>query len=399
MAIHIPTSLGRLWRLAAAQWALLTGFPERAFSLLRNPLLADSVLAGALREKAMDRLCAFAALRAGEGRDGSVLRILSLVEIESAERARDWRARLIREPRAPQPEGGVLSALLADMRSSESGREDRPSPDPGRSDHPPGAPSFSLPEFHVSPRSGRTDDADGPLRFQMAVDDGGEFLVVGGARISLGHSSAGVADIPVLADIESIHARFIWAESFHAGPGWRIEPTEKARIKIDGVSVSGAQALQDGDLVELAAHLSFRFRLPEAASASALLEFQAGAEAEGAARVVLLASGVAGRIRIGALRARHIPVGGLEFDVSLALAGPWPGTDSEAAAVDGGGPRLEVACEGGVRLASVPSDAGASLSCSIPLPLEERMEIIANARPSRRLPFGIALHPLERPGS
>ncbi|MFT5050366.1 MAG: hypothetical protein ACI8QZ_001767 [Chlamydiales bacterium] len=396
MTPHTSFSFGRIWRLTGAQWALLAGFPERAFDLLRDPLLADSMLAGSLREKAMDRLCACAALRAGEGREGSVLRLLSLVEVESADRARDWRARLVREPRRPKTDGGVLSALLADMRSSDAGDQDRSAAESSGSGESAGAPPFILPGSRpVSVPSG----SGGPgasLRFQMAVDDGGEFLVVAGARITLGHSSSGVADIPLLADIESIHAHFIWAESFHAGPGWKIEPSAKARVSIGGVPVVEARSLRDGDLVELAPQLSFRFRLPEAASASALLEFQGGAEAEGAARVVLLAGGVAGRIRIGALRARHVPVGGLEFDVSLTLGGRWPGQDGDQVPEDGAAAHLEVECEGGVRLASVPAEEGAGVACSIPLPLAGRLEVIANARPSRRLPFGIALQPLER---
>ena len=385
---------------------------ERALEALRDPALEGSPAAGELRGKVVDRLCARAALRAGEGRDASVLRLLSIVESEDEARARDWRERLLK-PAEPRDEE-ALSKLLADMRAAESQRKPKPEPGPGsrftvrvarplgssaspvapgsRGSSAPSARPFAASKNGSSLRGERADDtnplaepgvdpAQGlrPLRFQMAVDDGGEFLVVSGERVSVGHSSQGAADIPVLADLESVHATFVFAESFHSGPCWQIEPVAQAGVAVNGTAVEGAQVLCDGDLVDLTPRLSFRFRLPEAASASALLELLGGVEAEGAVRVLLFARGPAGRVRIGAQRSRHLPVAGLEYDVQMTLS-------------EGG---LNVTCEGGVRFNTATTESDAAVACTIPLPLSGRVEVIANARPSRRPPFGIALHALD----
>ena len=261
----------------------------------------------------------------------------------------------------------MLGSLLAQMRS-----ESPNAPDSAGADSPTGTDREASGPGRARGRSARGPDA--AVRFQMAVDDGGEFLVVTGSRVTLGHSSVGVADVPVLADVESIHAVLTLSESFHGGTSWSVEPAGASSIHIRGEALAGPCTLADGDVVALSDQVSFRFRLPEASSSSALLEWLGGIEADGAARVLLFAPGAAGRLRIGARRARHVPVAGLEYEVTLVL-------EQDA---------LMLSCEGGVRIGfqGEPDTTGV-----VPLPLSGRVDVVANARPSRRPPFGITLQP------
>jgi len=380
---RMPYFVRRAWRLLEARRALFEGAPERALDHLRDPVLALSERADALRARAMDVLLRSAAYKAQEGRDASVARILSIAATEDPDRAGEWARRIQpapeREPVADERPSVGLTDLLSRMRAREG-------VEPGSATTRP--PVRAKPRPRPEPTHEVSDAvrAEAPMRFHLAVDDGGEFLVVAGERVSFGHARARRADVPLLADLESIHAFLAWEESFHAGTSWSLEPSPLlehvspfARIEVDGRELRGRRSLSDRDLVQLSQNLGLRFRLPEAASRSALLELLHGAEAEGAQRVIVLTPGTAGRVRIGPRANRHVPVAGLEHEVVLTL---------EASA-------LRVACEGGVRLHGADgSPLDAAREVCIPLPLERRVDVTANARPSQTPPFGLALAPL-----
>jgi len=368
MLSRLPSPLRRLWRLFEAKRALLDGAPERTLEMLGDPCLALSSDADKLRGRALELLVRSATQRAAEGRDASVARILTVVASEDPARAGEVR-RDLKSVEGPQSKNSrSIEKLLAEMRA-ESGvvppkavkSESRPA------EKPPAPPPV--------PRA-----AGAPLRFHLAIDDGGEFLVVSGASITIGHARSGEADIPLLADLESVHARLVWSESFHAGPGWHIEPISSGVVEVAGRLLGAeSQRLADGDEVRLAPNLSFRFRLPVLSSSTALLNLMHGAESEGAVSVLLLLPGASGRVRIGPQLRRHVPITGLEHEVEMTLE-------------DG---QLAVSCEGGVRVDGPGAPEGAAPSCTLDLPPVARFDVTVNARPSQRPPFSIAIGPIE----
>jgi hypothetical protein len=364
----MPYFLRRAWCLFEARRALFEGAPERALDHLRDPTLTLSTKADHLRRRAFQVLYRSAARRAQEGRDASVARLLQVVAGEDPDQAREWQQRLSHVPEVPRepPPSADLRELLARMRSAPSpasGARFEPTPLP----RPPSGPA-------------RLPDA---RRFQLAIDDGGEFLVVTGNAVTLGHARAGLADVPFLGDLESLHARLVRSESFHGGPRWQVEALSGRRVAVEGRRVEGEpQDLADGDEVRLGRGLAFVFRVPEAGSASVLLELAGGVETEGAQRVLLFAAGVAGRVRIGAHGARHVPIAGLEHEVSMWLEGD----------------ELRVTCAGGLKVFDefgTPSTA--SEEVRVPCPPPRRIDVAAGARPSQRVPFGFSISPLAGP--
>lgn len=368
---HVPPFLRRTLVLLEARRALARGRPEHVLELLRDESVTERPAARELREEALEALLVGARKRAEEGRESSFLRMLQTVATEDPGRAAAWRRESspgwmeedgmapLESESALDAGSSALDALLgrvapstAAMQAAEAAVQ---SPAP---DHP-----------HVS------------LRFHMAVDDGGEFLVVAGEELTLGHARGGEADIPFLADLESAQATIRPVESFHGGTSWQLLPRARA-AEVGGreAPVGEARELYDGVLVAISPRVQFRFRLPEPGSASAQLELLHGAEAGDAGRVILLVPGPAGRVRIGSRRRRHVPVRDLEQDVSLSL-------------VEG---QLEVACEGGVRIEGVSrNQEEASTNKRLPCPPPARIDLTVNARPSRRVPFGLSLSPFE----
>lgn len=366
MTPGLPFFLRRSWWLFKAHRALSEGSAEHALACLRHPSLSVSSRADDLRRRAMDVLYRIAAERARQGRDGSVARLIRVAAEDDPERAVLWSRRLGGPaPDAPDPKQDDLRRLLAEMRSGSGAA--------------PPAHEPRVPAKHGAPAPGGTRARTEALRFHLAVDDGGEFLVVCSASVTLGHARAGRADVPFLADIESRHARLVREESFHHGPTWRVEPVESAHVEVGDRPLSAPELLTDGDVVRLAPNLAFRFRLPEPSSTSAVLELFHGAESEGAVRVLLLAPGPSGRVRIGPRRLRHVPVAGLEHEVELSLV--------ENA--------LKIVCEGGVRVLGVDAADEAAIEKCVPFPPTRRYDVSVNARPSQRPPFCLAIDPIE----
>ena len=309
-----------------ARRALNQGAPELALEHLRDPSLGRYEAATDLHAKTVDELCLSAGRRAREGRDSSVVRILDLVEREDPERAAHWRARIGEAAESARPQSKrdqseaaarpsgqrweTLPELLERMRREAQTRPDRDAPSTRVT---------PLPE-DVRARLG-TAPFDAVL-LRLGVDDGGEFLVVAGAALTFGHSRAGEADLPFLADVAPLAARVQFlGESFHGGFVWSLEPTPGERLLVNGeVVANGPVALTDGDAVSLAPNLTFDFRVPDPSSSAAILELYSGTECLGAQRILLIGPGPAGRVRIGRSFGCAVRVARMQRELTLERA-------------------------------------------------------------------------------
>jgi len=220
-------------------------------------------------------------------------------------------------------------------------------------------------------------------RFLLAVDDAGEFLVVVGAALRLGHLRATDVDLPFLADVPAHAARLELVEDFHAGARWRIAPEVGATLLVNGRAV-GAEGvlLADGDEARLAHNLAFRCVAREPGSSAIRLEFAGGVECLGAPRALLLAPGPGGRARIGNGVARAIPVSGVEHEIELAAERGDAGASVAVRCVAGISGAARAASEPEVRLA---------------LPLALQATLVAPARGPGKPPFALIFRPADRP--
>ncbi|MDA1264918.1 MAG: FHA domain-containing protein [Planctomycetota bacterium] len=361
----MPLFVRRVLRLLEARRALYEGAPERALGALRDPSLTLSPQADQLRRRAMEALFRSAAHKASQGRDASVARVLGVVASEDPRRADEWRRHLVPPAVEPvEPRSSNLRALLAQMRAGKADGADQPR----REEQQPSS------VHRLDPPAGAA------LRFHLAVDDGGEYLALSGKSLSFGHARAAAADVPLLADLESVHARISFGESFHGGPTWHVQPVGLGRVSVDGRVADGVIELHDGAQVRLSEHVGFRFWRPDPASASARVELLKGLEAEGATRLLLFAPGSAGRVRIGPKTNRHVPIAGVEQEIELSLEPADEPTE------------LIVRCGGGVRLIDGPTGLG---EVRLPCPPDRRIDVVLGARPSSQAPFGLAITPVE----
>jgi hypothetical protein len=220
-------------------------------------------------------------------------------------------------------------------------------------------------------------DAERPRRFVLSVDDVGQYLVVTGARVTIGHLEAARADLPFLADVGDLHAELIRSDSLREGPGWWIGGIGSERVRAAG-RVLGADGwrLADGDLVRLGENLGFRLIVPDPASHTVLLDL-VGVDCAGAVRVVLFGDGEGGRLRIGSQGQRHIRVPNLEHEISLVRRED----------------RLLVCCEGPIRGGGESADG----IYQLPLPPERRIDLQLGHSQGGRPPFGLGIAPAELP--
>jgi hypothetical protein len=227
------------------------------------------------------------------------------------------------------------------------------------------------------------------LRFLLAVDDGGEFFAASGRTLVLGHLRAPEADLPFLADVDAEHARFAIRETFHGGLRWSLAAPATSRVLVGGRFVGETPVLlADGDPVQVAPNLAFRFRAPDPATGSAVLDLQSGADCQGARHVLLFAPGAGGRVRIAARVDRLIPVPELTQEVSLEI---------EDAALPMDAASLVVRCPGGVRVQGgiAPHATGnADPALVLPCPPSQPISVDLGARPAGRAPFGLTFSPV-----
>lgn len=386
MVVDVRSYLRRWALIRRARRALSRGAPELALEHLRDPLLGRDPQAAQLRARTVDELCLSAGRRAQEGRDSSVARLLGLVESEDPERAAHWRTRIDKATQAAralargdtaaerqrQSSSGhrweTLPELLERMR-----RDARERPDP----EAPSTRVTPLPE-DVRERIG-TAPFDAVL-LRLGVDDGGELLVVAGAALTFGHSRAGEADLPFLADVAPLCARVQFlGESFHGGFVWSLEPTPGERLLVNGeVVASGPVALCDGDAVSLAPNLTFTFRVPDPSSSAAILELYSGVECLGAQRILLIGPGPAGRVRIGRSFGCAVRVARLAREVTLEREGPELVVRSKDGLATLGADRPERAPE-----------------LRVPCPPARRVDLVVGQASADGPPFGLFLAPVK----
>lgn len=223
-----------------------------------------------------------------------------------------------------------------------------------------------------------------PLRFHLAVDDGGEYLVAFGSSLVVGHPRNRAAELPLLADIAPEHAALVFTpDSFHEGAHWSLEPrgAPAGAIRINGASLSTRRRLVDGDLVALSSQLALRVRLPDPASSSAVLELERGVECLGAQRILLFAPGAGGRIHVGRRTVDHVRIPRMETEISVEIG------------ADGDGHELAFACPAGLQIAGGEPAPRHNLAC----PPRERVDLVLAVRPERGgPPFAVSVAPLDR---
>lgn len=208
--------------------------------------------------------------------------------------------------------------------------------------------------------------------FQLSVDDAGQYFVALSEDLVLGHLRAGVADLGMLADIGPRHARLELGASLRAGAAWTIRPLEGERVEVNGAHlIEGASVLCDGDVVRLAHNLAFRFRQPDLASSSAVLELLHGAECAHAPAVLLFGAGPGARVRIGAGRTSHVRVPSLAHEFELVRSG------------------------GEIRVRGSLGFSGGEGEMSLACPPLEPVTLVAGKSAAGRPPFGISFAPLE----
>ncbi len=273
----LPAFVQRRLLLSAARRALQAGRPEQALAILHDELLAKDARAAGLRTL-----------------------ILPLIATPP--------------PAPPRPEPVVaesrddLRELLAQMRAGRAENQGRVAG---------GACGATAAALSTAPT--QSTPCARPARMRMSLDDAGSFLICAGTSASVGHSRAGEADVPILADLLPRHARFVLEPpSFHAGASWRVEPIGSARVSVAAEPLGAAvKSLQPGDRIRLGEHCVLRFEQPDRTSLSASLDLEADLEAAGARRILLFASGSAGRLSIGAKGTRHVQaqLGGVELEL------------------------------------------------------------------------------------
>ena len=333
--------LDRLAALREARRALSDGDPEKALERLEGQAVQGAKSADRLRKRTLDALAREAQRRLRRGEAEPARELLD----ELARRDPELAARVGQEALATAGPGALEAPL-----------------DP-----------VELP----SAESASADGASVAPAFHLAVDEGGELYTHTGERLVVGHAHSPGADLPVLADIGPSHALLERRASLRAGPRWFVVPLSRERMRLGSKPVpeEGCE-LVEGELLSLAPNCALRLSLPDPASSSAVLELLLGAECAGAPRVLLLAGGVAGRVRFGPGPHSHVRVGALSEDVSLVLAGS----------------ELVLASGAGLSVDGEPAQPTVELPC----PPQRRRWVAVGGRAEGEPPLAIGLAPSTR---
>jgi hypothetical protein len=392
MSPQLPSFLRRRMRLSEARRLLLAGEAEAALECLRDPCLEGASELENLQERVLDALCRLAGQKVEEGQFDESERLLLLVAPHDSKRARAWRKRL-----ATEAHGSQVSHMSGVRRGAESGMiqamqnllgELRDKGSRAGSQVLGAAQGSGDRRTKAGPTLDRGDVRDegvvqGQRTFLFAVDDIGEFLVAIGGEVTLGHARSELADLPMLADLDAIQSTFVRTESFHSGPGWRIEASRGQNIAIGGELIDpGGASLADGDVVQVSPNVAFLFRRPEPGSGSAVLELLHGVECCGASRILLFAPTRAGRVRIGNRGGRHLVARRVEEDIIL-----W---------IDGG--ELVVETDGKLRADGVYAAIQTSTEAGpgglrVPCPPRRRVDFSVGTGGKDGPPFGFAIRP------
>lgn len=377
--------LNVIWR---ARRDLSAGAFEQALERLADPQLGQGSVVRQLRAQSVDGLCRTATERASEGRDGSVVRILRLVEREDPGRAAHWRRRLMPVDFEHPAERPSMQDLLAELRArgAAAGQQE-----------PSAGTAGLLPELDLrvgntlrtqpSESAGAAPEREArPARIALGVDDAGEFLVGFGPVLVLGHQRAGRAELPFLADVAPEHVRLIFGgTSFHGGACWGLQPFPGQAVLKNGELFTDSQSVlpvADGDAVSLAPNLTFVFRQPDPSTGAAVLELLAGAECLGSPSVLLFGDPSVDRARIGPGSTATIRAPGFVSEVTLEWSEQGWSLTSEA---------------GFWRPGTWHSEVERALRVRASDPLEERVDLSVGPAPPGQPPFGLYLAPIAGP--
>lgn len=288
----------RFLRLARARQALRGGRHEDVLRLLEDPVVRDAKAAAPLREQAL------AGLAARQDAREVLLRSLPA-----------WPAsvgplRLLGKVRGLVAAGDVSGAAAQFARLRRE------------------APMLRTVLHDMNRELARAQGLQGG--FLLRVDEGGEHLVLRNESFSIGSLREGRADLPLLANLASRHARIERRMSFHGGMEDLVH-AEDGELRVAG-AVCKTHRLVDGDVVGLGS-LRLRYELPSRRSLTARLRLLGGFAVAGTDSILLLKDrGRDGRILLGRARDAHVAVVSARAEVEVH------------AARDG---TLVVRCEGG----------------------------------------------------
>ncbi|MEY3160503.1 MAG: hypothetical protein RIT25_494 [Planctomycetota bacterium] len=151
--------------------------------------------------------------------------------------------------------------------------------------------------------------------FLLRVDEGGEHLVLRTESFSIGNLREGRADLPLLANLATRHARIERCMSFHGGMEDRIH-AEDGELRVAGAPCA-SHRLVHGDVATLGG-LRIRYELPSRRSLTARLRLLGGFMVAGTDSVLLLKDrGRDGRILLGRARDAHVVVAGARAEVEV----------------------------------------------------------------------------------
>lgn len=273
----------RTIRLARARKALREGRLEDVLRLLDDPRVRDGKAARALRQRAQEGLAARLQARA------------ALARTMPAGAAVPDPLRLVVRARQLADAGDVAGAALQFDRLRRE------------------APMLRTVLHDMNRELARAQGLEGG--FLLRVDEGGEHLVLRTESFSIGNLREGLADLPLLANLATRHARIERRMSFHGGMEDRIH-AEGGELRVAGVPCA-SHVLAGGDVVQLAG-LRMRYELPSRRSLTAGLRLLGGFTVAGTDSVLLLKDrGRDGRILIGRARDAHVIVASAQAEVEL----------------------------------------------------------------------------------
>jgi len=213
----------------------------------------------------------------------------------------------------------------------------------------------------------------------LGIDEAGQHLLACGNELVLGHARGRGIDLPFLANLPPRHACFQLRQSFSGGAGWHLVPLSQELVRRNGRPLGPAGALLcDQDQLEFASNLELSFHLPDPSTSSALLVVRRGPECAGADRVLLVAPGLGGRVRLGATAQRHVRVPNLDGECELS----WNGAE------------LELHSALGVAVRAAQAFGESSARCVLPFPPRARTDLALGATRGPRPALWLTLEPL-----
>ena len=210
-------------------------------------------------------------------------------------------------------------------------------------------------------------------RAQLALDEGGEAMLVVGTSLGLGHAMGGQANVPLSGDLGDLVLELTLAESFHAGARWRMRTLGEPSVS----------ELEHDAVISIGSGGGVRLTQPCTASAVGILELSGTLDAGGAQRVLLVPPGAGGVVRIGSTS-----------DCHLFWKGKGPESHAELTVCEEGEVlSLHLRCAEGLRI------PGGELEThwTGPFPPRERMEIHLGDPDSSAPPCALCLSPCSHP--